>query len=259
MDSLYTRLAGQWDSLFPPDTERISYLNGLSALSDPGSRFIEVGCGTGATASGLAIAGHSVVASDLDSDMISMANFNAGDVSETSQDYYPDAGYVHFGIDDMSGALEKAPGASADAVLCLGNTLPHLTRPGELEHFLSLSVSTLKTGGVLVIQILNYPRIVGLGSLELPELKGEDGLQFRRRQSFDTASGMIIFETEVEMDGRTEHRDHRLAPIDVEHLNGLAQDAGLKPGGIFRDWNETPFGNDAPWLVSIYANTGGQS
>ncbi len=63
MKSLYSRLAGQWDTLFPPDSQRVLFLDELMPTS--GARIIEVGCGTGATAISLASLGHSVAASDV--------------------------------------------------------------------------------------------------------------------------------------------------------------------------------------------------
>ncbi|MCK5736943.1 MAG: methyltransferase domain-containing protein, partial [Spirochaetaceae bacterium] len=88
------------------------FLDELIAISD--ARIIEVGCGSGATAVSLASLGYSVAASDLDSDMITTARESFGD-------------RVDFSVDNMISALEKIPAHSADAVLCLGNTLPHLT------------------------------------------------------------------------------------------------------------------------------------
>lgn len=259
MDSLYSRLADQWDFLFPPDSERISFLTEILDNLTSGARIIEVGCGTGATAISLATLDYAVAASDLDTDMTKIAQRSAGErASSGSEDYYPQAGQVRFTADDMIGALEKAPAHSAHAVLCLGNTLPHLTAAGEMRRFFPAAGTALVTGGKLVIQILNYPRILRLGSLELPDLEG-DGLLFRRRQTFDADSGLVIFDTEVESGGRTEHRSHSLLPVDVKDLKNPALEAGFAPSGIFRDWEGTEFDGSAPWLVSTYTSTGESS
>ena len=256
MDSLYSRLADQWELLFPPDSERVSFLTEILETLTSGARIIEVGCGTGATAISLASFGHAVAASDLDADMTTAALRSAGDrASSGSDNYYPESGHVRFTVDDMIGALEKAPPGTAHAVLCLGNTLPHLTGAGELRRFFLAAGAALVSGGKLVIQILNYPRIVHLGSLELPDLEGE-GLLFRRRQAFDADSGFVVFDTEVESGGRTERRSHNLLPVDVKNLMDPALEAGLIPSGIYRDWEGTEFDSDAPWLVSIYTCTG---
>lgn len=236
MTSLYSRLAGQWDILFHPDSQRVLFLDDLLLTS--GARIIEVGCGSGATAISLASLGHSVSASDLDVDMIQTARNSAGEG-------------VEFSVDDMISALQKVPFQSAHAVLCMGNTLPHLTAEGELEQFFQSAGAALLPGGSLVIQMLNYPRITALGSLQLPDLQG-DNLIFRRKQTFDKETGLIYFDTQVIAGKQKEQRRHSLRPFDVRELAGPAEAAGLKPSGIFCDWNRTPFRDDNSWLVSIY-------
>ena len=255
MDSLYSRLADQWELLFPSDSERVLFLTEMIETLTSGARIIEVGCGTGATAISLASLGHAVAASDLDNDMTTTALRSAGDrVSFGSDNYYPESGHVRFTVDDMIGALEKAPPGTAHAVLCLGNTLPHLTGAGELKSFFRAAGAALVSGGKLVIQILNYPRIVCMGSLELPDLEGEE-LLFRRRQTFKADSGLVVFDTEVESGGRTERRSHNLLPVDVKNLMDPALESGLTPSGIYRDWEGTEFDSNAPWLVSTYTSS----
>ncbi len=253
MTSLYSRLADQWDKLFPPDAQRISFLSGLFEKLISGARIIEVGCGSGATAISLASLGHTVAASDRDNDMIQVAEKAAGESSSSA--YYPESGQVRFSVDDMISALEKAPAHSAHAVLCLGNTLPHLTRNGELDKFFQLAGAALSSGGVLVIQMLNYPRIVASGGVQLPDLEG-DGLTFRRKQSFDSSTGFVVFDTEVESGGLKEQRSHNLNPLDIENLQGPAVDAGFENHEVFRDWQGTEFTADASWLVSTYRYIG---
>jgi len=236
MESLYSRLAGQWDVLFPPDSQRVSFLDGLMKRS--GARIIEVGCGSGATAISLASLGYSVAASDLDEVMIESARKSAGE-------------NVEFSVDDMIHALEKEPHASAFGVFCMGNTLPHLTAEGELDRFFRAAGSALAPGGSLVIQMLNYPRIISMGSLLLPDLQG-DGFIFRRKQTFDRDSGLIIFETEVVSGGDSEKRRHNLLPVDVHNLELMVSRAGLKTSGVFADWNRRIFNEQDSWLVSLY-------
>lgn len=256
MNSLYSRLARQWDTLFPPDTERVNFLNELLENFGSGKRVIEVGCGTGATAIDLAGRGCSVAASDLDSDMIAIARTSAGRALDADAgDYYPDAGSVNFSTADMIGALDAAPFSSANLILCLGNTLPHLTESGELARFFEAVRRALVPGGILILQILNYSRISKLGGLELPPLQG-DGLLFRRRQVPVPETGLISFQTEVESDGIVERRTHNLIPITIDVLAEYSSDAGFAAGEIFSDWNNTLFKPDSPWLAAVYTRIG---
>jgi len=241
MISLYTRLADQWDLLFPLDTERLSFLSELILGVTPGARVIEVGCGSGATAVGLADLGFRVSASDLDPDMIRVAR----------QKLVEGRKNVDFTEADMITALENSPSASAQVVLCLGNTLPHLTGKGEVERFFTAAGKALTPGGIFVIQMLNYPRIIRLGGVDLPPLEGTE-LLFHRRQSYDIETGLIVFDTRLESCGRREERQHNLLPIDVNDLSGMALNAGLQVSGVFMDWQGTEYNEEAPWLVSTY-------
>ena len=47
-----------------------------------------------------------------------------------------------------------------DAVFCLGNSLAHLLEPEELRAALANFVAALKPGGIVVLQLLNYDRIM---------------------------------------------------------------------------------------------------
>lgn len=252
MISLYSRLAQQWDLLFPPDNERITFISDLFEGSVSDKRIIEVGCGTGQTALGLAEAGYSVAASDLDPEMIAIA---IAITEEAMADPNAEPGLPEYSVDDMIGALDAAPPASANLILCLGNTLPHLTDSVELARFFRAAGKALVPDGKLVLQILNYPRIVGLGSMTLPDLQG-DGIIFRRRQIFNPETRTISFETEVESEGTVERRTHNLNPVTTESLAGYSAEAGLAENGVFCDWNKTPFTEEHPWLAAVYTRIG---
>lgn len=58
------------------------------------------------------------------------------------------------------GELAKKVGGSFDVVTCLGNTLPHATTRRMLERALVDMAAVLRPGGLLVIQQLNYDRIL---------------------------------------------------------------------------------------------------
>jgi 2-polyprenyl-3-methyl-5-hydroxy-6-metoxy-1,4-benzoquinol methylase len=47
-----------------------------------------------------------------------------------------------------------------DAVFCLGNSLPHLRTKRELYWSIKNFIHVLKPGGVLILQLLNYDRIL---------------------------------------------------------------------------------------------------
>jgi glycine/sarcosine N-methyltransferase len=255
MDSLYARLAEEWDNLFPPDLERLAFLDRTAQSLAPEARITEVGCGSGATAVGLAELGSAVAASDLDADMIAVAVNTAGELLEESdfvKASHPSPGRVSFRVADMVGALESGESKSANLVLCLGNTLPHLTEAHLVARFFDAAYAHTSPGGQLIIQILNYEKVRALKSLVLRELVSGD-LSFRRRQVFNERTGFVEFSTEVEMDGQVEKRRHTLNPLESGNLNEYARRSGYEPAACYEDWSNTLSSGDSPWFVLVYS------
>ncbi|PKN97611.1 MAG: hypothetical protein CVU42_15065 [Chloroflexi bacterium HGW-Chloroflexi-4] len=111
---------------------------------------LDAACGTGMHALALAKAGYQVAGADFSREMINKARRNA----EAAQLQLPfeTAGF---------GALASAFGESRfDALLCLGNSLPHLIEASELESALKDFHTCLKPGGLLLIQNRNFDAVM---------------------------------------------------------------------------------------------------
>lgn len=116
-------------------------------------RVLDAACGTGMHAIALAQKGMVVLGADLSSGMVARAHANA----ET-------AGVkVRFEVAGF-GALEQTFVHQAadrfDAVLCLGNSLPHVQGPVELAATLADFAACLRPGGLLLIQNRNFDAIL---------------------------------------------------------------------------------------------------
>ncbi len=112
-------------------------------------RVLDAACGTGQHALELAGSGYSVVGADLSAGMIeqAMANARAQNVA---------AEFVVAGF----GELNERVGGGFDAVLCLGNSLPHLLSGPELAAALADFALCLRPGGLLLIQNRNFDRVL---------------------------------------------------------------------------------------------------
>ena len=145
-EEFYNRLAGAFDvmtdwpkrlALEMPFLEKT--LRAHSALS-----VLDTACGTGWHSIALAQKGYAATGGDASPAMIESARKNAGE-SRLS---------VFFQVADFS-RLEKIPG-TFDALLCLGNSLPHvLSEPALRETFRQMK-SKIKPGGVIILHNLNY-------------------------------------------------------------------------------------------------------
>jgi glycine/sarcosine N-methyltransferase len=146
---------------------------------------LDCACGTGGHAIALAQRGYRVTGSDISAQMIARSQANAEHAGVT----------VPFAVarfQDLSSTFN----AQFDAVLCLGNSLPHvLTDAAALESALNMRVC-LRARGVLILHNLNYdkrwkekPRwfAVNAGTLD------ERETLVWRFADYDETSGLINF------------------------------------------------------------------
>lgn len=153
----YDALAPSYDAMvqFGRRVERAGRL--VAALAE---RFrpepaagVDLGCGTGAYTCALAAAGFRAAGLDIAEGMLARARANAAALGLK-------ADFARGGLEALPDPFQ--PGA-AGLVLCLGNTLPHLTDPCLLAQALAGIAALLSPGGVAVLQALNYDRILGRG------------------------------------------------------------------------------------------------
>jgi glycine/sarcosine N-methyltransferase len=111
---------------------------------------LDAACGTGRHAIELARRGFKLSAADFSAGMIAQARANAADAGAGVR--FEQAGF---------GGLESVFGTSAfDAILCLGNSLPHAQNPSGLTSALKDFSACLKQGGLLILQNRNFDRLL---------------------------------------------------------------------------------------------------
>jgi glycine/sarcosine N-methyltransferase len=116
----------------------------MSVLDEAGARrVLDAACGSGGHALWLARQGYEVTGVDVSPAMIALAQRKAA----------ADGPDVLFVVSDLANLQSSA---AYDAVLCLGNSLPHLLTQDVLVAALQGMAGVLRPGGVLVLQNLNY-------------------------------------------------------------------------------------------------------
>jgi SAM-dependent methyltransferase len=122
-----------------------------TGLSDPAKRSVlDAACGTGMHAIALAKMGFDLTGADLSLGMVHKARLNA-------QEAGIDVRFEAVGF----GGLAKTFGQHAfNALLCLGNSLPHLLSLSDLAAAMSDFAACLKPGGLLLIQDRNFDNIL---------------------------------------------------------------------------------------------------
>lgn len=147
----YSALSGNYDSMtrfsarFTEERETLGkWVKGHSIRTA-----LDAACGTGLHA--LALAGLGVESEGVDNSpaMLERARENALRLGLTAR----------FTLAPMQ-RLPARLRNSRDALFCLGNSLPHLLTPADLGKAMTGFHRVLRPGGLLLVQVLNYARIL---------------------------------------------------------------------------------------------------
>lgn len=159
---------------------------------------------------------------------------------------------------DMTALHSRFQQGEFNGIICFGNTLVHLSGPDQIKKFLSDSISLLLPGGVLLLQIINYDRIVnryreGL-SIDLSPIENE-AIRFERRYYYDSERGRIRFETVLtdKRNGEKTHNEMMLYPLQKRELEGYLQEAGYTNSRFFGNFAKRPLTNESVPLIATAA------
>jgi glycine/sarcosine N-methyltransferase len=148
----------------------------------PSRRILDLGCGTGEHARFLADKGFEVVGVDVSDTMLARAR----------EDGVPSG--VTFIQGDLAHVDSVVSGQFGGAI-CLGNTLVHITTHETLVDLLRGVRKVLLPGAPLVIQVLNYERLVQAGQRCLPMtfIQDDEGEAIFLRVMTHKPDGGVIF------------------------------------------------------------------
>ncbi|MBM4169859.1 MAG: class I SAM-dependent methyltransferase [Ignavibacteria bacterium] len=143
---------------------------------------------------------------------------------------------------------------SFDAVLCLGNTLPHLLGAEELRKAIESFSSVLNPKGVLLIQLLNYERI--LASRErvqnVREVEGKTFVRF-----YDYGESLLTFNilTIYKSEGEWHHslQSTPLRPVVADELKSVLASLGYEDPKTYGSISLEPFDRQASRDLVIVA------
>jgi SAM-dependent methyltransferase len=187
----YGTLAEVYDWLLPeelltPEGSADAFAPFLDGLA-PGARVLDCACGTGLLAVGLALRGFAVTACDASEAMVAR-----------TRDLAAGRGVA---IDARVCRWDQLPGESFDhapfdAVICVGNSLPHAPGTDGRRVALRGMAAVLRRGGPLVLTSRNWELVHAQGS----GLRVSDGLLER-----DGAKGLVVYGWSLPADWEAEH------------------------------------------------------
>jgi glycine/sarcosine N-methyltransferase len=200
-------------------------------------RILDAACGTGMHAIALQQQGYEVTGADLSASMIERARANA--LAAGSQARFAVAGF---------GELTTQVGGGFDALLCLGNSLPHVLTPAELHEALADFHAMLRPGGLLMLQSRNFDWVLDRRERWMsPEShrEGEKEWLFTRFYDFDP-DGLLTFNViTTQREGAVPWRQQvsatRLWPQCQAELAEALRAAGFASPGYYGDMQGAAF------------------
>ena len=217
-------------------------------------RVLDAACGTGMHAIELARRGYEAVGADLCAGMIERARANAAAAGIAAR-------FVIAGF----GELSEKVGGEFDALLCLGNSLPHVLTPDELRTTLTDFVACLRPGGLLLIQNRNFDAVLVRRERWMePQAhrEGEAEWLFLRFYDFEPDDTLTFNLVTLRRQGAGHWEQRvtttRLWPLRQEELTTALAEAGFVDIVCYGDMAGAPFdpGNSGN-LIVIARSAGG--
>jgi SAM-dependent methyltransferase len=192
---------------------------------------LDAACGTGLHVIALRKLGITAIGTDISAPMIQKALENAKANSV-------DAEFVMAGMTDLRDAVET----EFDAVFCLGNSIPHLLSNRDLIGAFESFAGILKPGGLLLLQLLNYERILASRN-RIVGNHSDGNLEFVR--FYDFHDPLIRFNILV-IDHSSKPNSHRLHstelyPYTCKELTDALSDMSFTDVEIFGSMNRDEF------------------
>ena len=225
-ESFFASWAEHYDAVFPvgPKARFVSEHLPRSA------RVLDVGCATGGVDFELTTLGHRVHGLDLEPSLVERAQARLGPGSRPR---------LTFVVGDML-ALAR-PRRPFDAVLCLGNTFVHLLARSDRGAALAAMADQVAPDGRLVLQIVNYDRVLADGVRALPVIDN-DTVRFERRYvDIDPARPTFEADLTVKATGATLSISQPLVPLTRPQLDAELREAGWRPEAWFGSYRGVPW------------------
>jgi SAM-dependent methyltransferase len=237
MSKFYDEIAEHYDNIFPVVETKINLI--IENLEQNPSNILDVACGTGGYALELYNQGHNLTAIDLDTKMI-----------EELQDKNPN---IDSQVMDML-KLKKLD-KKFDLIYSLGNSIVHLDSIQLVEIFFEACYSQLKNNGVLIIQVINYDRILDKGINSLPTIKNEENqLSFIRNYKFIEEENKIAFHTVLKVEKSVFENTVKLLPVRSKELVKSLKNTGFKDIMAYGDFLKSDFDSNESTACVIVAS-----
>jgi len=246
----YTSIASYYDEIFPYKPPQKDFVESFK-IHDCNAALLDVGCGTGGLVLNLADKFGTLIGIDPDKEMLHLAQLKAMKFKADHRDSLEELGYWVFKQGGMLGISDEFASETFNTVLCLGNTLVHLSSLEEVSDFLKGAYEVLRPEGLLMIQIINYDRIIDQELKGLPTIENEK-IRFERFYLYDSSPEFIDFQTKlfIKESGKEIENKIPLLAMRPGQLRDLMIDTGFTALEEFGNFKKDAFGPDSqPYIL----------
>ncbi len=232
----YKKLSYYYDRLFPLNKVELNFIINELGLKKS-EKILELGCGTGEFSLALLSSGLDVIGIDLDNDMIENAK-------QKNKNYVD-----NFYQLNMLCIQDKFKQQNFDGIICLGNTLVHLDGVEKITSTLLNIYNLLCNRGKIIIQIVNYDRILNKNITSLPTIELET-VKFDR---IYTPGSKITFKTVLYDKTKCESYENEteLYPLKQKELNEILIQCGFKNIMWYGNFNGESYQPDSYASIAV--------
>jgi len=232
----YEMLVKYYDDIFPMNDETYSFIR--QDLIE-GDKVLDVACGTGTYTLPLQKEGILAFGVDLEESMIEVAEEKAKKEGIRSD----------FVVASMLN-LDLVSDGDLRRIFIIGNSLVHLKSLDEIRTFIMLCYELLMNGGDLIIQIINYDKILDNDIKSLPTIEvPEKGVTFSRYYYYDLTSHSIEFASKLTVNGEVQESSVYLFPLRKDELIKELENAGFKDIETYKNFKGEPYEKEAMPLI----------
>ncbi|MFW5790551.1 MAG: class I SAM-dependent methyltransferase [Bacillota bacterium] len=246
--AFYQEFNRYYDDIFPVKPGKVEFLKDSFAELPDGASLLDIGCGTGGYAIEMRQEGFKPVGIDYELAMLDQARDKTA-VKDLSIEY------KKLDMRDLALFYSKP---YFSGVYSLGNVLVHLSSEQEISTMITKINRVMHRGAKLVIQIVNYDRVLDNGVDSLPTITNQEaGVELIRHYDLND-NGWIDFRTELIVNkGTDEEEKYRnsvpLYPLRSGDFISLLEDSGFAEIESFGDFKGGDFKPEESFPLIIRA------
>lgn len=231
--NFYKKLSEYYDIIFPLNQQSITF---IKERIDHG-KILDLAAGTGNHTIALAKLGFTVSATDLDENMVKM-------ISEKADQERVNVEVAQLAMEHLYELKEN----EFSTIICLGNSLVHLETLEAVENTLMNMKQLLQKGGKIIIQIVNFDRILTQGITELP-LINRNAEQITFSRTYQYVEDKITFKGKLLVDDEVFEQEVSLLPLTSIQLQELLTNVGFHSINLYGSFKGEGFSLDSPALI----------